>query len=115
MADTEDPLERFFEAGRAAGPEASDAFLARIEADAVAVLETRVPRAAPSGGLSGILAALGGWRAGAGLATAALAGLAIGVVLPGDLGGFDVLALTDTGYGIADFAPGYAFDLLEDG
>ena len=115
MAETEDPLEDFFEAGRKSVPEASDALLARIEADALAVIDQQRAPAEATPGWRGVLAALGGWRAGAGLATAALAGLAIGAVLPADLAGFDLALLPDTGYGIADFAPGYGFDLLEDG
>jgi hypothetical protein len=117
MAETEDPLERFFAAGRQAGQAPSEALLARVEADALRELDAH---AAPvgtgrPGGVRGVLAALGGWRVGAGLATAAVAGLLIGISLPTTLTGLDGLATPGDGYELGDLAPGYGLAFLEDG
>ncbi len=116
MAESDDPLERFFEAGRQQGLAPSDALLARIEADALAEMEARRPVVVPAEpGWRGLLAALGGWRAGAGLATAALAGLAIGIAVPATtLSGFDDLSSSDS-YELGELGPGYGLALLEDG
>ncbi len=118
MAESDDPLERFFEAGRRQAPPPSDALLARIEADALAALAAGRPAPAPAlPGWRGLLAALGGWRAGAGLATAALAGLAIGIAVPATtLSRFDALSSSDEGgYELGELGPGYGLALLEDG
>lgn len=81
-------LEAFFAAGREAAPEPGVAFLARIAAQGEAVQAERMSAAlappvrrdgAPRGGLfAALAAAVGGWGAFGGMATAALAGLWIG-------------------------------------
>ncbi len=87
LPDAGDPgaeaaLVAVFAAARAAAPEPSAVFLARVLADAEAVQAQRrapVPsRPARQGRWRGILAALGGWGAAGGLATATLAGLWLG-------------------------------------
>lgn len=117
MAETEDPLERFFEAGRRTAAVPSEALLARIEADGLAEAERRAtPAAAQSNnGFGAVLAALGGWRTGAGLATAALAGIVLGIGLEANLGALDSLGIDATGYELGDFGPGYGVALLEEG
>lgn len=78
-------LESFFAAARAAAPEPGSAFLARITAQGEAVQAERLsaalapPRARRGMGIWATLAAaVGGWGAFGGMATAALAGLWIG-------------------------------------
>ena len=71
----DDLLERHFEAARALPPEASDDFLARIEAQALA--EQPKGRSAPPVWVQ-FLTALGGWPGAAGLVAASAAGLWLG-------------------------------------
>lgn len=78
-------LESFFAAARAAAPEPGSALLARIAAQGEAVQAERLsaalapPRPRRSMGIWATLAAaVGGWSAFGGMATAALAGLWIG-------------------------------------
>lgn len=115
-----DPLEAFFDAGRAARPEPGDALMARIMADADEVQAARAKAApqatAPRGPIFARLGqALGGWPAVAGLATATVAGLWIGVSAPAGLAGFaqDVIAGADESY-LIDLDPDATF-LLADG
>lgn len=117
MAETDDPLERFFEAGRQAGQAPSEALLARVEADALRELDAHSAPVASAGrgGVRAVLDALGGWRVGAGLATAAVAGLLIGISLPAALTGLDGLTTSVDGYELGDLAPGYGLAFLEDG
>lgn len=97
MAETErdiDGLEGYFAAARAVAPEPSPDFLARILADAEGEAARRDPEASgrrpsaePRQGLWALLrAGLGGWRGLGGMATAAVAGLWIGVAGLGNLG-----------------------------
>lgn len=99
-------LEDLFAAGRdEAVPNA--AFMARIEAEALAHQPQRGPTPTQAGGLAAILRAMGGWRAAGGLATAALVGVWIGVNDPGGLlGNADTDALFDGVAGAGNpFAP----------
>lgn len=80
-------LDDLFAAARAAAPSAPAALLARIEADGLRQQPGPVPRAvrAPAGlrGLFGrMVMAVGGLGGAAGLATATLAGLWIGIAQP---------------------------------
>ena len=105
MADR-DPLDEFFEAARRTAPEPSAELLSRVARDAAA--ET-VRRQAAQSRLRpvwrGVFDGLGGWPALAGLATATVAGVWIGVADPLNLdplslmgaGGFDTSALS-SGY-----------------
>lgn len=120
----EDPmLDAFFDAGRAAAPQPSAALMARVLADAgevqAAALEPVGPAvsAAPGrrfGPLGLLLAALGGWPSVAGLASAAVAGLWIGVAQP-DMAAYvgletastDMTTTTETtGYDLSDIGIG---------
>ena len=95
-------LEDLFAAGRVdAAPTA--AFMARIEAEALAHQPQRGPAPARAGGLAAILRAMGGWRAAGGLATAAVVGLWIGVNDPGGLlGNTETDALFDGMAGVSN-------------
>jgi hypothetical protein len=93
----------------------SDALMARVMADADAVLAERrggpvdapAPRA-PWGWLRGVIGAIGGWPAVAGLATATVAGIWVGYAQPGTISGVaaGVLA-TEPAYDLGDLMPGY--------
>lgn len=90
-----DALDVFFDAARGAPEPASDALMARVMADALAV--QTAAKAGPmlserrhSGVIAGLWAALGGWPALGGLATATLAGVWIG--FSPDLGVGDAMA-----------------------
>ena len=81
-----DPLESYFEVARTKAPEPSDALMARILADADREAECRYlalrPATTSGGKLRAVLSAIGGWPVLAGLATATLAGVWIGVAQP---------------------------------
>lgn len=84
---TDDHLEQFFAADRAAPPDASDALLTRVLADALAEQAVRAQASAavqPGFGhrLVAVLRDLGGWPAVAGLVAATVAGLWIGISPP---------------------------------
>ncbi|SIT12333.1 hypothetical protein SAMN05421759_11813 [Roseivivax lentus] len=104
MAKTErgqkrdDPLERYFEAGRNAPERPDPAFLARLAEQAAGMAaDHRNREARPLRGtaLGQIREALGGWPALSGLAAAGLAGLWIGIAGPGPIA--DPLAVLWTG------------------
>lgn len=118
MTDRDDPLEAFFDAGRRNAATPTDALYARIEADAGAELEARarpVPSALPgrSGGWRGVLASLGGWPAGAGLGSAALAGLALGFLLPETLTGFEAPFTETLSFEEGALTPSYGMAWLD--
>ncbi len=84
---SERELEALFEAARQTAPVAGPELLARVLADGEALLPAAPgPAARRGGGLAdlprALLAAIGGWTALAGLATATLAGIWIGYVRP---------------------------------
>ena len=97
---TERELDALFAAARAHAPAPSEALMARILAEAEALMPAAAaagpgeapprPREAGAGRLRAALAALGGWRAVGGLATAAGAGVWIGMA-----GLADPVALAD--------------------
>lgn len=114
-----DSLDDLFETARQNPIHPSDAFLARILADAEAEQPLRAARPVPTrrraGPWSRLVASLGGAVAVAGLGSAAMAGLAIGYVQPAA-----VFGLADS-YGMAalagdsiDLLPGYASLLTEE-
>jgi len=87
IARTETDLDLGFAALRAAPPMPPDTLRLRVLADAAtaqgrpaAVRQAGAP--ASPGAFAGLWRAMGGWGAGAGLATATLAGLAIGFGAP---------------------------------
>jgi len=77
----DDDLEAFFDAAQDMTPPVSEGLMARVLDDALAVQaegERQQTRRSQDRPFTGILSALGGWPAMAGLATAAVAGLWIG-------------------------------------
>ncbi|MDU8927128.1 hypothetical protein RXV86_07005 [Alisedimentitalea sp. MJ-SS2] len=120
MNDKHD-LDDFFQAAQSAQAPASEALMARVMQDALAVqAENAAPAGVPSRGgrtgvFTGLFAALGGWPAMAGLGTAAVAGLWIGFSPALGLGDAVNTALgvqsTDTLFG--DYATGYDFAFEE--
>lgn len=108
-------LDALFAAARRDAPGPSDDLMARILADAQAVTdaaEAPVLRPAPRASVwQGILDAIGGWPAAAGLMTATVAGLAVGL---GATETLEPLTGLLTGYEIEDFMPAYA-GLLSEG
>ncbi|SLN27945.1 hypothetical protein ROG8370_01058 [Roseovarius gaetbuli] len=112
MSDKDDMpgLEVFFDAARRHAAEPSAALMARIDEDAQAV-QALAQRPAPQSTRRSTLSSqlyrlLGGWPAMTGLATAAVAGVWLGISLPeGILDG-----TSDAAY-LVDVAPELAFDL----
>ena len=112
MSDKDDMpgLEVFFDAARRHAAEPSVALLARIDADAQAVQDlARRPAPHPTRRRTlsrQLYRLLGGWPAVTGLATAAMAGVWLGISLPeGILDGAGESAY------LIDVAPELAFDL----
>lgn len=87
LTDTE--LEALFSAAASDAAEPSEALMRRVLADADGVADGwRAPAPAQPDGpglLARLLSGLGGWPGLAGLATAGVAGLAIGIASPGAL------------------------------
>ena len=113
----ESGLDAFFAAGRNAPVEPSNALLGRIMADADAQMPSdqsvTVSRSSQSGFVA-IWAAIGGWPAAAGMATAALVGVWIGFSQPA---GLDLLAESvlgdETDIYLVDLVPAFGDDLWE--
>ncbi len=111
-------LDNFFHAEKSDPATPSNALMARVLADAEAEQARFAPvvraRVTP-GRWQEFLRALGGWPAMAGLATATVAGVWLGVsppgILPDATGAY--LSLDGSGYAI-DAAPGLGFDLIEE-
>jgi len=111
-------LDQLFAAAQDDAPQPSDDLMARIMADAHSEMSAQMaPPVAPArqGLFAGLLAMIGGWPAAAGLATATVAGLVIGLSTPDT---FEVLAggyLGDAAsYEIDDLMPSIG-DLLGEG
>lgn len=104
-------LEQFFEAARSDSASPSDGLMARVLADAEAVQDELQPGAdTPAlqpGVWAGLVAALGGWPAMAGLATATVAGLWFGAASPDLLDGVIGLGLsTEQSFDLGDIGFG---------
>ncbi|MDJ0824645.1 MAG: dihydroorotate dehydrogenase [Rhodobacter sp.] len=113
LTDTE--LDGLFQAARDTAPMPSADLIARVIADAEAELEPGVEPAAPRPGiLAAVLATIGGWPAAAGLATAAVAGLMIGIATPDTLQDLSGGYFAAAGYQLEDLLPSYG-DLLGEG
>ncbi len=120
--DQDDNLQAFFDAAREQPAPTSEALLARVLKDALSVqdatetVRSEVPKV---GLLAGLWAALGGWPAMTGLATATVAGLWIGVSPSLGLSDAVTTALGANGVEsyIDEFATGfdYAFEEGETG
>jgi hypothetical protein len=112
MSDKDDMpgLEVFFDAARAHAAEPSVALMTRIDEDAQAVAaraQTPAPQRLRRASLSTQLyRLLGGWPAVTGLATAAMAGVWLGISLPEGL----LDSASESAY-LIDVAPELAFDL----
>ena len=108
-------LDALFDAARADGPEPSGDLMARIMADAQAQIVVPDTLAPSRGFLAGMLVLVGGWPAAAGLATATVVGLSVGLSTPDTLdtltGGYLAAA---TGYDLDVMMPSYG-DLLGEG
>ncbi len=114
MSDDDRDLEDLFGAARAASPRPSEALLSRIETDARAVQEARTAEqakpAAPRRGFWAVIEAFGGWPGLAGLSTAALVGVWIGVADPLDV---SPLGLISDQYALLDGAePAFGYSDL---
>lgn len=119
-----DDLAMLFEAAKNAPPEPSSDFMARVLDDAqvmqpadLGVMHTEMPKQnAFKDFFMGLSDAIGGWPAFAGLATAAVTGLWIGVSPPagliepfGTVLGSDTSALSDA----LEYGEGFDFTLFE--
>lgn len=112
MMTERDPLEDFFAAGRAERAQPDAALMARILADAEAETAARAaPAPVRESRLRSVLRGIGGWPALAGLATATVAGVWIGVAVPDVTSPF----VAGSGYDLNDLLPGYGADLLVEG
>ncbi|RVT86711.1 dihydroorotate dehydrogenase [Rhodobacteraceae bacterium CCMM004] len=110
-------LEALFGAARRSPPAASDAFLARLAADADAACPAppaRRTRRILRGRLGVLVAAIGGWPAVAGLASAAVAGLWIGMAAPDLVLPPSVDGAAGAGFDLVDLMPGLG-DLAVEG
>ncbi|WP_152912311.1 dihydroorotate dehydrogenase [Candidatus Rhodobacter oscarellae] len=112
-------LDDLFAAKRRTAPAPAPALMARVLADAahVAAAQTAAPRAtaAPEGLMQRILGAIGGWPGAAGLVTASVAGLAIGLATPEAIETLtsDYLGAANA-FELDDFMPSYG-GLFEEG
>lgn len=115
MTDHDDPLDAFFDANRKHGARPGETLLARIEDDAMAVIEARArdARPEPTPWWRDLVRLLGGWPAGAGLGTAALAGLVIGFSLPDAVSSVGVPLLGDVSFDESALAPTYGTAWLD--
>ncbi len=113
-------LEGVFAVARDVPPAASEDFMARILADAMAempraptVAATR-PAKAEGGWIANLLGMIGGWPAAAGLAVATVSGLMIGIGTPDTLDQWTGGYLTSSlGYQVEDFLPSFGDILVE--
>jgi len=79
-------LDTYFDAGRKAAQTPSGDLMARVQADAQAQQLANVPAPAPQPGLfASLWAAIGGWPTAAGMVTATLVGIWIGISPPAPL------------------------------
>ncbi|MGH1329788.1 MAG: dihydroorotate dehydrogenase [Paracoccaceae bacterium] len=109
-------LDALFSEARDAPLIPSDDLMARIMGDAAAHLPQsgfEAPRSAPRWRL--MLAAIGGWGAATGLATATMAGLAFGLFLPDTLSDLTTSysSAAAVSYDLSDLTPSF-YDLLPD-
>lgn len=117
--DTEKRLEALFSQARSAPAEPGGTLMARVLDDAFSA--QAAARASADGKVDarrgwGLWAALGGWPAMGGLATAAAAGLWIGfspVLGVGDALGVAVAGRADDVISLVDVSGGFGFDLTE--
>ena len=107
----DDALDALFAAGKAQTPEATPAFLARLNADAAAAMPRPAPRAVPSGAPS-LFTRFKGLFAASGLSGAAALGVWIGFVMP-DLVP-TVSPVSEDVAGLTMFLPGADLSMLSE-
>ena len=116
-----DPLEGFFEAGRANPAEPGDALMARVLADADATQNSARVVARPAKRVrpaiwAVLTGAVGGWPAMAGFVTATMAGVWIGVSAPPALSSVAQNVLDGSaGNYVVDFDEADTFEIAEGG
>ncbi len=111
---TEDELETLLDRAAASGPLPPDRLLAKVMTDADGLLASRgrSPVRAQTGMLGRALAALGGWPAVAGMASATVAGVWIGYAQPDPVGTVaSGLGVVQTDYGVDDLMPDFGIVL----
>ena len=109
-----DDLDDLFAAARRVAPAPSDALMARVLAEAMAA-QAPLRRATRPGLLAQLREALGGWPAVGGLATAGVAGLAIGLAAPAGLADLTAALLGQPADGyLVDPLPELDFDIAMD-
>lgn len=115
---TDHDLDRLLDAARGGGPAPSDALMARVMADAVAAQSRKVVRPAlrirqgyrSLQLLDRLAAAFGGAGALAGVCSAMVAGIFIGIAQPAPVAALTSVLLTGTQVGTVDLFPtGVAF------
>ncbi|MEM7596993.1 MAG: hypothetical protein AAF382_04790 [Pseudomonadota bacterium] len=111
-----DPLEAEFAALKRVAEPPSDDLMARVMADADAVqaqILTPLPKARVSA-LSRVMDVIGGWPTLAGMATAGMAGVWIGVAQPAALlEGSQALLYGDANAALVDLDPSFGFSDLD--
>ncbi|MEO0774585.1 MAG: hypothetical protein AAFZ04_15555 [Pseudomonadota bacterium] len=113
-----DPLDAEFAALAAQDTPPRDDLIARVMADADAVQADFMALPAPAKRSAGrrVLAVIGGWPSLAGLATAGLAGVWIGMAQPALLvAGSDVLLSGDASGALNELDTGFGLSLLDGG
>ncbi|SDI17337.1 hypothetical protein SAMN05421850_101889 [Lutimaribacter saemankumensis] len=108
-------LETFFESARATAPGPSGDLMARVLADAEAVQAARVKapaRRGPRVRFAQLREAIGGWPAMAGLVSAGLAGLWLGVSPPAALNDLPLAGFGAGESALVGMLPGVELDLL---
>ncbi len=117
MTDKHDEfgLNAYFDAGRKAAQMPSGDLMARVLADAGAQQMANVPALAAQAGLfTSLWAAIGGWPTVAGMATATLVGVWIGISPPAQLEQFSAAVLGDTGDAyLVDLLPAFGDEFGE--
>ena len=117
MTDKHDEfgLDAYFDAVRKATRVPSGDLMARVLADAEAQQMANVPAPAAQPGLfASLWAAIGGWPTAAGMVTATLVGIWIGISPPAPLEQItaEVLGSTDDAY-LVDLLPAFGDDFVE--
>ncbi|WP_457646798.1 hypothetical protein [Profundibacter sp.] len=114
MTDKHDEfgLNAYFDAGRKATKVPSDDLMARVLADAEAQQMANVPAPAAQPGLfTSLWAAIGGWPTVAGMATATLVGIWIGISPPAPLE--EIIAGNTLDTYLVDLLPAFGDDFVE--
>ncbi|MCV6824977.1 MULTISPECIES: hypothetical protein [Halocynthiibacter] len=109
-------LDGFFAAEKQAVNEPSTDFMARVLRDAEDIQDAFAPQAPspkPKPIWEALIGAIGGWRSVAGLATATIVGVWIGVSPPESLDGLASFVWSEDAVSYAEYLPNYDYTLLE--